>query len=687
MNLLTVMFYSYRSVFIVCILIFGDLIIFAQNRNTVVEVDTIIPLGEVVVNAYQSQGRLDRIPGSLSVLTDKSISAWDANSMATTINSLPGVSMQSGTYATSRIVIRGMGSRTPYNTNRIKFYLNDIPITSSDGVSNPEDIDLQMIDRLEIVKGPASALYGSGLGGTINMYTAENRQTNTNAQIHYGAFNTLKANFGQSVVVDNFSLQAHLSATNSDGYRENNYLKKRTALLAGNAVLKLFDLGYFFYTTYLNAGIPSSIGRTLFDTNPKAAAQNWNDIAGYKRYQKGIAGVSFINRLNRHWQNKLMLFGKWNDSFERRPFNDLDDGSKGGGVRNKLSFTSSKTNLILGFEWITDNYKWLMEKEDVLLNKNRETRNHLNLFSIIYYQPTSKINISIAGAFNKIGYKLVDQFKEDGDKSGNRNFPSMFSPRIGISYALHQALALYGSVGHGFSLPSPEETLLPEGNINSDIKPEEGVQYEVGARLFLFNKRMEIDGTLYAIELNNLLVTKRFTEDIFTGINAGKTRHRGVELMVRNRLFSYKSFPGKLSSDISYTYSTNKFIEFTSEDVKLDGNLLPGIPNYSTQISFHWSPIKSMLIDAQFQSVGRQFLDDANSLYESSYFLSNLKISNRLNVFKDSSISLYVGINNVTNSHYASMVIVNAKAFGSTEPRYYYPALPRHGYIGLNWSF
>ncbi|MFA5464256.1 MAG: TonB-dependent receptor, partial [Dysgonamonadaceae bacterium] len=518
--------------------------LFAQSNNTVSETDTIIPLGEVIVNAYQSSSKLNRVPGSLSVLTNKSISAWDANSMATTINSLPGVSMQSGTYATSRIVIRGMGSRTPYNTNRIKFYLNDIPITSSDGVSNPEDIDLQMIDRLEIVKGPASALYGSGLGGTINMYTSEKKQTGTNAQFHYGAFNTLKANISQSFVTNNLSLQAHLSATNSDGYRENNYLKKRTALVAGDANLKLFDLEYFFYTTYMNAGIPSSIGRTLFDTNPKAAAQNWKEIAGYKRYQKGVAGASFINRLNEHWQNKLMLFGKWNDSFERRPFNDLDDGSRGGGIRNKLSYTSSKINVIVGFEWITDDYKWLMEKDDVLLNKNKENRNHLNLFSIVYYQPTSKINISIAGAFNKIGYKLEDQFKEDGDKSGNRSFPSMFSPRIGINYAPHQKLALYASVGHGFSLPSPDETLLPEGNINPDIKPEEGVQYELGARLFLFNKKMEVDGTLYAIELDNLLVTKRYTEDIFTGINAGKTRHRGIELSVRNRLFSYKNFPG-----------------------------------------------------------------------------------------------------------------------------------------------
>ncbi|MDD3726846.1 MAG: TonB-dependent receptor [Dysgonamonadaceae bacterium] len=661
--------------------------LFAQSNNTVSETDTIIPLGEVIVNAYQSSSKLNRVPGSLSVLINKSISAWDANSMATTINSLPGVSMQSGTYATSRIVIRGMGSRTPYNTNRIKFYLNDIPITSSDGVSNPEDIDLQMIDRLEIVKGPASALYGSGLGGTINMYTSEKKQTGTNAQFHYGAFNTLKANISQSFVTNNLSLQAHLSATNSDGYRENNYLKKRTALVAGDANLKLFDLEYFFYTTYMNAGIPSSIGRTLFDTNPKAAAQNWKEIAGYKRYQKGVAGASFINRLNEHWQNKLMLFGKWNDSFERRPFNDLDDGSRGGGIRNKLSYTSSKINVIVGFEWITDDYKWLMEKDDVLLNKNKENRNHLNLFSIVYYQPTSKINISIAGAFNKIGYKLEDQFKEDGDKSGNRSFPSMFSPRIGINYAPHQKLALYASVGHGFSLPSPDETLLPEGNINPDIKPEEGVQYELGARLFLFNKKMEVDGTLYAIELDNLLVTKRYTEDIFTGINAGKTRHRGIELSVRNRLFSYKKFPGNLTSDISYTFSKNKFIDFTSEDINYDDNLLPGIPNYSTQISFHWSPIKSILIDAQFQSVGRQFLDDANTLYESSYFLSNLKISNRFDAFKDSSLTAYIGVNNITNSHYASMVIVNAKAFGSDEPRYYYPGLPRHAYIGLIWDF
>lgn len=678
--------YCYRIILLFMFSAFS-LVFLAQEDKTFHSLDSTVVLEEVTVNAYQTKSSLSRIPGSVSVLTGDAISAWDANSMATTINSLPGVYMQSGTYATSRIVIRGMGSRTPYNTNRIKFYLNDIPITSSDGVSNPEDINLQMIDRLEVVKGPASALYGSGLGGTINMSTAINRRTHTNAQIHYGAFNTMKADVQQNFKTDRFSFQAHLSAVNSDGYRENNHLKKRTALAAGDVKFKIFDIEYFLYATYLNAGIPSSLGKTDFETNPKEAAHNWKDVEGYKRYHKGVGGVSFVKQFNSNWKNKLILFGKWNDSYERRPFNNLDDASLGGGIRNKLTYHSSKSDVVVGLEWIADEYKWMIDKDDILLNKNREKRNHLNLFSAVYYRPTSKLNISLAAAYNTIQYKLIDEFYEDGDNSGSRSFPSMFSPRIGVNYAPHKKIALYASVGHGFSLPSPEEALLPEGDINPHIKPEEGIQYELGTRLFLFDGKMEVDASLYWIELNNLLVTKRVSEDIFTGINAGKTRHKGAEVTMLNRIFSYNQFPGQLTSNFSYTFSRNRFVDFISDGMVYDGNLLPGIPRYMAQLSFQWAPIPSMSIDAQFQSVGNQYLDDANTASVSSYFFSNIKLSNRFQAFKGSSLTLYLGINNITNAHYASMVIVNAKAFGPAEPRYYYPSLPRHAYMGISWGF
>ena len=113
----------------------------------------------------------------------------------------------------------------------------------------------------------------------------------------------------------------------------------------GDVNAKLLDLEYFLYTTYMNAGIPSSVGKTLFETNPKAAADNWNEIEGYKRYHKGVGGLSFIKQFNPSWKNKLILFGKWNDSYEKRPFNNLDDASLGGGIRNKLTYHSSKTEI------------------------------------------------------------------------------------------------------------------------------------------------------------------------------------------------------------------------------------------------------------------------------------------------------------------------------------------------------
>jgi iron complex outermembrane receptor protein len=664
--------------------IFGGNIINSDQINYIP--DTTFVLDTVTIDAYQIKSKLLTIPGSISTLNVNSINLPDNTNFANLINTLPGVTMQSGTYNTSRIVIRGMGSRTPYNTNRIRAYLNDIPLTSSDGVSTPEEIDLSGIGRIEIIKGPASALYGSGLGGSIHLYTPLETDNKIKALLQYGSFNTIKTNLKGSKQKGNANFQANISHLQSDGYRENSNYKRTTLLSSAIWEHKQWSVNPLILIIAVNGEIPSSLGKTMFETQPQLAAPSWKAIGGYEKYVKAIGGITLKNNLTDQLVNRLTVFGRWNNGFEKRPFNDLDDLSQSIGFRNKLSLHTDKTDWIFGAECIWEQYSWKTQKDGNIVADNLEKRNHLNVFGMVYCRPTAKLNISVATAFNYSNYKLNDHYILDGNQSESRNFPVVFSPRLGINYSFNENIVVYSSAGHGFSLPSPEETLLPEGNVNKNIKPEQGFQMETGTRISLLKKKIYMEGTIYWIELNNLLVTKRYSEDIFMGINAGKTRHLGIELQLQNNIIQNKRFPGNIGSVLSYAQSINRFIEFTSDSMSYDGKKLPGIPKQTLQLQVNWDPIVHLTINFHVLYNGMQYLNDINSEQYPGYWLGNTRIMYAINLKKQKLLEFSAGINNITNVRYASMLVVNAIGFGFAEPRYYYPGLPRNLYLRVGLS-
>ena len=298
--------------------------------------------------------------------------------------------------------------------------------------------------------------------------------------LNYGSFNTLKTNFSGTVNTKNTNLWGSLSHLQSDGYRENNEYKRTSFLSTAQWKQPKWSVKSTLMLTDVNGEIPSSLGKTQFENDPQAAASNWAAIEGYKKYKKALAGITLTNILSSKLTNQLTVHGKWSDSYEKRPFNNLTDQTMSTGIRNKLSYYRPKTDWILGIDWIAEQYKWKLDKDEILLNENRETRNQFSVFGIMNYRPTSKLNISMAGTLNYISYQLTDLYSANGDQSGKRNFPLIISPRIGFNYAASDKFVVYASVGHGFSLPSPEETLLPEGDVNPDIKPEQGMQYEIG---------------------------------------------------------------------------------------------------------------------------------------------------------------------------------------------------------------
>ena len=505
--------------------------------------------------------------------------------------------------------------------------------------------------------------------------------------MNYGSFNTLRTNISGTINTPNTRLWGSLSHLQSDGYRANNEYKRTSFITTANWKQPKWSLKSTLLLGSSDGEIPSSLGKTQFENDPKAAAANWEAIEGHKKNKKAMAGVTLTNIISPKLTNQLTLHGKWSDNFEKRPFNNLSEQTLSAGIRNKLSYYRPVTDWVLGIDWIAEQYKWKLEKDELLLNENRENRNQFSVFAIMNYRPTSRLSLSMAGTLNHISYNLTDLFATNGDQSGKRDFPLIVSPRIGVNYAVSDQIALYSSVGHGYSMPSPEETLLPAGDINPDIKPEQGMQYETGARFNLFEKAVEAEVTLYWIELNNLLVTKRITEDIFTGMNAGKTRHQGLELLLRNRIFDLSSFPGTLKSTFSYTFSRNRFVDFTDDGNSYNGNDLPGIPDQYAQLQLSWNPVKKLEVFTHLQYTGNQYINDANSLKYEGYFLVSIKAATQFQIKKAGVFNVYAGVNNLTNTHYASMLLVNALGFGNSEPRYYYPGLSRHFYAGVEIRF
>ncbi|HKK80906.1 MAG TPA: TonB-dependent receptor, partial [Prolixibacteraceae bacterium] len=268
--------------------------------------------------------------------------------------------------------------------------------------------------------------------------------------------------------------------------------------------------------------------------------------------------------------------------------------------------------------------------------------------------------------------------------NGQYGYPVIISPRLGLSYKLTNSTTAFLSAGHGFSAPSLEETLRPNGMKNENLKPEQGWMYETGIRWQSNNSRIFIDGTIYIIDLNNLLVTKRLTEEIFTGINAGKTSHKGIEIQSNVVISdSNTEFPGKMEWQLAFTVSDNSFVQFNDNGIIYNGNTLPGIPNITMQNTLNWSPFQHTTLTLNHWLHGKQYLNDANDLQYPQYNILNIKMKQHVPVNQSLSLEFAAGINNVFNKHYASMILVNAPSYGGSAPRYYYPGKPRNLFFSL----
>ncbi len=614
------------------------------------------------------------------------------------LNRSTDVFMHSGAYNTNRITIRGIGNRSPFSTNKLRAYIDEIPVTNGVGETSIEDLDLSMFSSLNIWKGPTSSVFGASLGGMIEFKTALNgvdqnsRVSNRLVLGEYGLVsNSSSVHFSNKN--RDWSGSASFGHHRSDGYRDNNNYQR---LNYGLQLRKFGDrssVRLLMQHINLRAQIPSSLNEIDYNESPKKAAFTWQQVEGYEDYTKTILGVSYDKGLLNNWRIKSSVFANLYNAYESRPFNILDDEAYSFGGRLRLLWDREDEIgwfASIGSEFFDENYDWsIFETQDGIqgekTNENSENRRYLNLFADINYKPWSEIIIQAGINVNHTSYTLVDGFNgDDQNISGDHSFGTILSPRLSIHYVPRKWIKNTSLVSHGFSAPSLEETLNPDGEINTELKPEQGWNLENITELTFLEKSLKVELDIYTMNVQDLIITKRLDLERFIGDNAGQTRHSGIGISLEHNLLERRE-GRSLSYHISYNYARYRFLDFVDDGNDFSGNELTGTSPNQIFGEFNGA------IGPWFGKVDYRFRDemplrDDNSIYSDKYHLSTIQIGFKKLLFENLSLKIFGGINNWWNEKYASMFLINASSFGGASPRYYYPGLPRNYFLGIDLS-
>lgn len=673
--------------------------VFGQTQKDTIALSEINLKGSPIKNVLQNTA------SSVAVITAADIAKSDGIILTPVLNKIPGVTMQQGALNTNRITIRGIGARSQFGTTKIKAYFDGIPLTSGEGDTTIDDLDLAAIEKIEIIKGPNSTSFGSGLGGVIQLFSMETPLLESfgKASVAFGSFGVLQQRLAAGYSDSKTNLFTSFTDLESDGFRANSSYKRKTFNLHGKQRLSAKgELSFLGTFTRLKAFIPSSINENDLRNNPEIAATTWAAAQGFESYDKFLLGLGYDHRFSEKWSIQTSLFSNFKDAYEPRPFDILEDRTSSVGIRSNVNYKdylfAFPFEVSLGTELLIEQYDFTLYRnlyqsqpgqgslQGDAFSAIKQNRKYNNYFLQMELWLSQKLHLESGLAMNTTSYSLQNVFENNSsDQKMPFTFGNVWSPRVGLSYKVSNGKNVFASISNGFSVPSVAETLTPEGQINTDLKPEVGWNYELGFKGNWLKNKVYTEVTFYTTQIKNLLVARRTAEDQFVGINAGSSSHSGVEFLFNYKLLEKTQL--QFTPYLSGAVNNFKFKEFIDGDADYSGNQLTGVPEMQFNIGVDVNTKNGLSLNTSLRTMSKIPLNDSNTKYSERYSLLDIKTTYVFMILKILKTELNAGINNAFDTKYAANILPNAVGFGTAAPRYFYPGNPVNYYGGLSVSY
>lgn len=526
------------------------------SQNIVQKTDTIgyYKLSEVVISATKTNANTLQLASSISVIDAKQISNSNSNNVFDVLRNETGISFtrQGGNGTLSNIYIRGSNSsHTLVLIDGVEVNLTNDP----SGVYDFSALPVDNIERIEVLRGPQSTLYGSdALAGVINIITKKgNGAPKFSLLTEGGTYNTYKGMIGLNGSINklNYSLALSRSGsegfsaasekygnTEKDGYTFNNLTSVLGYDLSDNAEINL-------YTRFLKSESDNDQFGGMFGDDPTYLT---------KQEEFSIRGEGKIKLLNGNWNQKLGLTFIRNvrkNSFDTSSASAYYSNALYDGRRYKIDwqndFQLSKGNLLTAgiefekeessSEYYSFNYILLPDYASVIPNKDANTIS-------AFLQDQIKF---VESFFITLGLRLDKHSK----------FGSQFTYRIAPAYMLWETgTKIKATIGTGFKAPSLYYLYDPAYG-NENLNPEESFGWDFGIEQFFFKQNLSFGITFFYNKFSDMF---GFDYQTFKTINIKQAVTKGLE-------FYFQTKPiDDLEIKANYTFTDARDVSPNSSD-------------------------------------------------------------------------------------------------------------------------
>jgi len=520
-------------------------------------------------------------------------------------------------------------------------------------------IPLEQIERIEIVRGTGSVLYGdNAVGGVINIITkTPNRKPQAKAGVVLGSYGRNKESITLSGGREKIAASLYASYDSTDGYRENN--KFRTKDMGAKVVLDPSEILRFNVSGSYHSdhyGLPGSLSKAEADLDRKATKAPLDNASTTDKYVnlgmdldlanlgRVVCDVSYRNRNSEtNWISWL-----WTSETDTKTWGFTPRYILEGHLLGR------KNTFITGVDFYWTDMDILTSNEGI--NKNSQGFYFNNAFSVL-----ENLTLSIGARHERVDYEF------ETNTSNVKPVDRKEAYTAGLTYTYQGKSSLFARANKSFRFPLTDELFSAWTGLNTDLEPQTGKHYELGIRHY-FTGKMYLAVTLFRATFDNEIFYNPLT---YTNENHPETLHQGIEVGAKADLGRYLSCYG------NYTYERATF-----EKEPFDGKDIPAVPKNKANLGLKIHDfVPGATLTAQYNYVGSSYaISDQANQYEKldSYYTIDSRLA-----YAWKNLEAFFGVNNITNEKYSQYAVIGGSPAGLN----LYPAPERNWVAGISVRF